>query len=196
MSTAPKRIWTEAEYLAFERSSEEKHEFLNGEIFAMAGAKENHNLIVGNAYASLHSQVRNRPCRVYLSDLRVKIPDTGLYTYPDITVVCDTPQFEDDERDTLLNPAVIIEVLSPSTEKYDRGKKFQHYRTLESLQEYMLISQDKMLIEHYIRQGEKWLFAYAERDDAVIKLPSIDCILSLSDVYEKVMFEDDEDEVS
>ena len=193
MSTAPKQTWTEAKYLAFERSSEEKHEFLNGEIFAMAGAKENHNLIVANIIASLHSQVRNRPCRVYPSDMRVKSTHTGSYTYPDIVVVCDTPQFEDDERDTLLNPTVIIEVLSPSTESYDRGKKFRLYRTIEALQEYILITQDSVLIEQYVRQSKNWLLTYADSLDAVMKLPSIDCTLILSDVYEKVTFDNDED---
>jgi Uma2 family endonuclease len=192
MSIAPKRIWTEAEYLAFERSSEQKHEFLNGEIFAMAGAKENHNLIVTNVIASLHSQVRNRPCRVYPSDLRIKSTATGLYTYPDVVVVCDTPQFEDDERDTLLNPTVIIEVLSSSTEAYDRGKKFQHYRTIKPVQEYVLISQEKALIELYVRQSKQWILTFADTLDSVIKLPSIDCTLALSDVYEKVTFDSDE----
>jgi Uma2 family endonuclease len=186
MSTAPKQTWTEAEYLAFERSSEEKHEFLNGEIFAMAGAKENHNLIVANIIASLHSQVRNRPCRVYASDMRVKSTHTGSYTYPDIVVVCDTPQFEDDERDTLLNPTVIIEVLSASTEAYDRGKKFQHYRTLESLRECMLIAQDIVWIEYYVYRGGYWMLTDVDNLDAAITLSSVDCTLVLSDVYEKL----------
>ena len=194
MSIAPKRIWTGAEYLAFERSSEQKHEFLNGEIFAMAGAKENHNLIVVNTIASLHAQVRNRPCRVYPSDMRIKSTTTGLYTYPDIVVVCDTPQFEDNERDTLLNPTVIIEVLSSSTEAYDRGKKFQHYRTIKSVREYVLISQEKALIELYVRQGKQWILTFVDTLDSAIKLPSIDCTLSLSDVYEKVTFENDDEE--
>jgi Uma2 family endonuclease len=194
MSIAPKRIWTEAEYLAFERSSEQKHEFLNGEIFAMAGAKENHNLIVTNVIATLHSQVRKRPCRVYPTDMRIKSTATGLHTYPDVVVVFDTPQFEYVERDTLLNPTVIIEVLSPSKEAYERGEKFQNHRTIKSVQECVLISQDNLLLEHYIRQQNHWLVNFPDTLGAVITLPSIDCTLVLSDVYEKVTFENDDEE--
>jgi Uma2 family endonuclease len=190
MSAVPQQVWTPESYLAFERESDTRHEYLAGEIFAMTGASENHNLITGNTLASLHTQLRRTPCRIYPSDMRLKVPAAGLYTYPDVTVVCGEPQFDEDEvPDTLLNPTVLIEVLSPSTENYDRGKKFQHYRTLESLQEYLLISQESARIEHYVRQGEQWLFSDAYRLEDVVKLPSIDCILALADVYEKVTFE-------
>jgi Uma2 family endonuclease len=190
MSAAPQQVWTPERYLAFERASETKHEYLAGEIFAMTGASENHNLITGNTLASLHTQLRRTPCRIYPSDMRLKVPAAGLYTYPDVTAVCGEPQFEEDAvPDTLLNPTVLIEVLSPSTENYDRGKKFQYYRTLESLQEYLLISQESARIEHYVRQGEQWLFSDAYRLEDVVKLPSIDCTLALADVYEKVTFE-------
>jgi Uma2 family endonuclease len=191
MSTAPRESWTAQEYLAFERQSAEKHEFLNGEIYLMTGATANHNLIVGNIYASLHSQLRQRPCVVYPSDMKVRAG--GLYTYPDVSVVCDTPRFEDAQRDVLLNPTVIVEVLSPTTENYDRGKKFQLYRALDSLQEYVLVAQDSVRIERYLRQPDgQWLFADAADLETRLELPSIGCSLLLSDVYEKVMFESDE----
>jgi Uma2 family endonuclease len=183
---------TSEEYLKFERTSEEKHEYYAGEIFAMSGASENHNLIVGNLIAGFHSQLRQKPCKIYPSDMRVKIRSSGLYTYPDVTVVCGTPEFEDNNFDTLLNPTVIIEVLSPSTEAYDRGKKFQHYRTIHSLQDYILIAQDSTRIDHFTLRENEWIFSDANSLDGVITLPSIDCTLHLSDVYEKVTFDDQE----
>src|SRR5580698_2706245 len=120
---AQKRSWTPDEYLAMERSSPEKHEYCDGEVFAMAGASEKHNLIVANVVGELRNLLRRRPCKVYPSDMRVKIPATGLYTYPDASIVCHRPAFEDDTADTLLNPQAIVEVLSDSTEDYDRGTK-------------------------------------------------------------------------
>src|SRR5262249_9988400 len=143
MTAQPKPYITEAEYLELERASASKHEYLAGEIFAMTGASEQHNLIASNVTATLHRQRRGRSCRVYPSDMRIKVTQTGLNTYPDITVVCGPPEFTDPtKRDTLINPMVIIEILSPSTERYDRGLKFQNYRTIPSLQEYILIAQD------------------------------------------------------
>ncbi len=136
---AGRRTWTPAEYLAWERAAPDKHEFLGGEIFAMAGASFAHNKIVGNIVGELRDALRDRPCDVTPSDLRVKIPAVGLYTYPDAVVVCGEPQFEDDKLDTLLNPTVIVEVLSDSTEAYDRGKKFRYYRTIPSLRDYVLV---------------------------------------------------------
>jgi Uma2 family endonuclease len=180
------------EYLARERSGEWKHEYHDGEVVAMVGASEAHNLIAGNAFAGLHAQLRGRPCRVYPSDLRVRVSQAGLYTYPDLTVVCGPAQFADDHRDTLLNPTVIVEVLSPSTEGYDRGRKFQQYRTLESLREYLLIAQDARHVEHFVRQGDhQWLLSEASAPDAVLHLPSIGCALSLADLYEKVALDED-----
>ena len=170
MSTAPRESWTARKYLAFERESAEKHEFLDGDIYLMTGASANHNLIVGNIYASLHTQLRQRPCVAYPSDMRLKVSESGLYTYPDISVVCEPPRFEDDRSDTLLNPTVIVEVLSPSTENYDRGKKFQHYRTLDSLQEYVLAAQDSPRLERYLRQSnDQWLFADVTELDAQLQ---------------------------
>jgi Uma2 family endonuclease len=193
MSALPhdQRFMSPEEYLKFERESEIKHEYLDGEIFAMTGASERHILIVGSTHFSLYGQLDNRPCKVYMSDMRVRVKGTGYYTYPDISVVCGDAEFEDDVIDTLLNPNVIIEVLSPSTEIYDRGKKFQQYRELDSLQEYVLIAQDSMRIEHYLRQGEKWILTDARGQDAIVALPSIDCKLALRDAYAKVTFEED-----
>lgn len=192
MSAAPHRRWTEEEYLAMERDSDTKHEYYQGEVFAMAGASPNHDQIAGNTFAGLHSQMRKRDCRVYSSDIRLRVKTTGLYTYPDIKVVCGEPEFTNDKPQTLLNPTLIIEVLSPSTEQYDRGKKFQHYRRLASLQEYVLISQDNPRIERFLRQVDgTWVLKEAIGLEAVLELDSIQCTLELADVYEKVEFENE-----
>jgi len=175
------------EYLTLERKAQQKNEYLSGEIFAMGGASEKHNLIVGNVFASLHAQLKGRPCKVYSSDMRVKVSATGLYTYPDITALCGQAEFDDEQKDTLLNPDVIIEVLSKSTEGYDRGEKFAHYRKIGSLTEHVLISQDKYHIEHYIRQPDnQWLLSEADRRQDSIQLPAINCTLALTEVYDKV----------
>ena len=190
MAAIPDFIWTDERYLAFERASDIRHEYLNGEVFALAGASVRHNLIAANILANIHAQLRKRPCVVFPSDMRLKVSRTGLYTYPDISVVCGPPEFDDAHDDTLLNPTVIVEVLSPSTEQYDRGKKFQHYRTLESLQEYGLVAQDSQRIEHYVRQDNgQWLLTDINQPDVSLDLRSISCALLLADVYEKVTFE-------
>jgi len=182
----PKKI-SEAQYLKMERAAEFKSELRDGRAYAMAGASERHNLIMGNTFVSLHNQLRRRPCRVYPSDMRVRVTAIGFYTYPDISVVCGRPEFADDTRDTLLNPTVIVEVLSPSTANYDRGEKFERYRQLPSLSEYLLVSQTRPLVEHYVRQPDgKWLLTeYRELSD-VVELPSIGCRLALSEIYEQV----------
>lgn len=193
MTPQPKRYITEEEYLELELSSVVKHEYYNGEVYAMTGGTDAHNSVSGNAYASLHAQLRKRPCKVYNSDQKIKVLATGLHTYPDVTVICGRPEFIDRPRLTLINPMVIIEVLSPSTERYDRGMKFQNYRTIPTLQDYILISQDSHRIEHYIRQeNNEWLFREAVGLEAEVIIRSIDCILTLEDVYEKVEFEQDE----
>jgi Uma2 family endonuclease len=186
---------SEEEYLVYERASTIKHEYYRGRIYAMTGAKESHNLIAGNTLATFHRQLRRKPCRVYPSDMRIKVLRTGLNTYPDITIVCGSPNFTDAIRDTLTNPTVIIEILSASTERYDRGLKFENYRTIDTLRDYLLIAQDHYHIEHYIRQTNgQWLLTEAAQLDEVIDLQSIECTLSLEDVYEKVEIErDDED---
>jgi len=190
MSSQPKSRYTPEEYLALERKADYRSEYFAGEIIAMSGASERHNLIVGNVFVVLYAQLRNRLCKVYASDLRVKVNPIGLYTYPDVVALCDEPQFDDDQKDTLLNPTVLIEVLSPSTEAYDRGGKFEHYRKLSSVTEYVLISQEKPHVEHYVRQPDnQWLLSEASGLPDTIQLPSINCILALSEVYEKVEIE-------
>ena len=187
MSLQPKTYLTPEEYLALERKAEYKSEYLAGEMFAMSGASPRHVLIVTNVVAELRGQLKQRPCTVYSSDLRVKVSPTGLYTYPDVVVVCDQPQFADEQRDTLLNPTLIVEVLSESTKDYDRGEKFEHYRTLPSLSEYVLIAQDKYHVEHFVRQPDnRWLLSETNWLEDTIHLSSIDCDLALIEVYDKV----------
>lgn len=179
---------TPEQYLAMERAAETKSEFLGGEIFAMTGASRQHNKIVVNTLSALRPQLRRRPCEIYPSDMRVKVVSTGLYTYPDISLVCGQIQFEDSTQDTLLNPQVIIEVLSKSTAAYDRGEKFEHYRKIPSLVEYLLIAQERCLVEHFTRQpDDRWLLAEANSLQDVIELPSVGCKLALADVYEDVL---------
>jgi Uma2 family endonuclease len=187
MSSQAQRSYSPEEYLALERQSQCKSEYYAGEIFAMAGASRWHNLIVANVVGELRSQLKGRPCTTYPSDMRVKVGPTGLYTYPDVAVVCGEAQFEDNQQDTLLNPTLIVEVLSESTEAYDRGGKFAHYRKLASLMEYVLITQTKPHIEHYVRQPDnRWLLAEADSLHDSIHLDSIDCQLALAEVYDKV----------
>jgi len=188
MSAQPQLAYiTPEEYLAIERLAEYKSEYFDGEIFAMSGASPKHNQIVTNLLGELYTQLKKRPCRVYANDMRVKVNPTGLYTYPDLVAMCHQAEFDDKQKDTLLNPAVIIEVLSNSTAGYDRGDKFEHYRTLSSLMEYIMIAQDKCHVEHYIRQkNNQWLLSETKNLQKTIELPSIDCHLALSDVYDKV----------
>jgi Uma2 family endonuclease len=183
----PQPRLTPEEYLALERTAAYKSEYYAGELFAMAGASERHVSIVANLMYLLVGQLKGRPCKAYANDMRLKVSPTGLYTYPGIMVVCGVPVFADEQRDTLLNPTVLIEVLSESTEAYDRGKKFEHYRTLASVSDYLLIAQDQHKIEHFMRQTDnRWLFvAYANLDDEV-EIASIACALPLRDVYDKV----------
>lgn len=189
MSAVPKPLLTPHEYLARERLAETKSEYLRGEMFAMSGASREHNLIATNVSAELRQQLRERPCEFYQADMRVNVRPTGLYTYPDVTVVCGEPRFEDAEVDTLLNPTVLVEVLSPSTADYDRGGKFAHYRRLESLREYVLISQDRSLVEHYVRQGaDQWLLTEQRGLGAKLVLASIACRIALEEIYLKVQF--------
>ncbi len=184
------RHFTASEYLMLERAAEYKNEYIDGDIVAMSGVTRQHDRIAGDVFGELRAQLRDEPCDVFTSDMRVKNLVTGRYTYPDASVVCGEPEFEDDELDTLLNPAVVIEVLSPSTEAYDRGDKFAAYRRLPSLREYVLIAQDRPSVEHYLRQGEQWLLTAATDLDASVALPTIGCVLRLAEVYRRVRFPD------
>ena len=183
---------TPQEYLDYEREAETKSEYYNGEIYAMAGATREHSLIVTNTVLSLGTRLRGRRCEIYAADMRVKVSPTGLYTYPDVVVVCGLPRFDDAHKDTLPNPTLIVEVLSESTEAYDRTGKFEHYRKLESLTDYLLISQERAWIEHRARQSEiKWLIGFYMGMETVVPVPSIDCELRLSDVYDKIDWPDE-----
>jgi Uma2 family endonuclease len=177
---------TPEEYLALERQAETKNEYYNGQIYAMSGASRNHNVIAFNLASIIGTQLRGRPCEAYVNDMRVLNVVTGSYMYPDLVALCGKPEFEDNQFDTLTNPEVIIEVLSPSTEAHDRGAKFAHYRRLPSLHEYLLIAQDKMSVERYVRSGEHWIFKEFTHPNDVVKLESISCDLPLDAIYEKV----------
>jgi len=187
MSTQPTTRLTPEQYLEIERQAEFKSEYYDGEMFAMAGATEVHNLIVWNIGGELRTQLRGGLCRGYSNDMRVHIPATGLYTYPDVVVVCGDRQFLDNRRDTLLNPTLLVEVLSPSTEAYDRGRKFEHYRSLPSLKEYLLVASDRKHLDLHTRQPDNhWLSTYAAQPEETVELISVGCRLVLRDVYDGV----------
>jgi Uma2 family endonuclease len=188
---------TEAGYLAFDRESEVKHEFIDGRVYAMSGASEAHNLIAGSIYVSLYTQLRGRPCKVYPSDMKLRTPSTRSYTYPDISVVCGDAEFDGDSRDILLNPTVVIAVLSPNTERFDRGRKFQRYRELEPLQEYVLVAQDSPHMERFARQDSGlWQLSEVHGLQASLSLTSIACVLRLADIYEQIDFDSGESAAS
>lgn len=169
-----------------ERASEVRHEYSAGEVFAMAGATREHNLLAGNAFALLWNALRSRPCEVYPADLRVWIPATEQYVYPDVSVACDGPRFEDDTLDTLLNPAVIVEVLSESTEDYDRGAKFDGYQTVESLRDYVMVAQRVVRVVHYAREGDgSWRMKVYGPGQA-LTLTACDVRLAVDELYERV----------
>lgn len=185
--------WTLDEYLMMDRASQQKHEYLDGRVYDMVGGSEAHNVIIGNTFASLHAQLRRKACKVYVESMRVLTP-SKLATFPDVIVVCGDVQLRDDHRDTLLNPTVIVEVLSPSTAFYDRGAKWGEYKTIPSLCDYLLIKQDEAEIEHFSRAADtEWTdnsIIYRGQEQ-VFEIRSIECVLALSDVYEKVSFEQD-----
>jgi len=188
MEAAQRRAATVEEYLALEESSDEKHEYFEGEIFAMSGGSFNHSQLPAQLALLLGMQLRKRPCRVVTSDLRVRVEAVGLYTYPDLAVVCGEPRLS--AGNTLDNPTLLVEVLSPSTEGYDRGKKFDMYRQLPSLQQYVLVSQDAMRVHVFTRQADgNWLFQGFQGADEVIPLGSIECSVVMGELYEKVIWE-------
>jgi len=177
-----------AEYLARERAAESKSEYYAGEVFAMTGASRRHNLIVANLMRVLGNQLVDRDCEVYAADMRVRVPATDSYVYPDVVAVCGEPRLEDAEIDTLLNPTLVIEVLSPSTADFDRGGKLEHYRTIESLSEVLILAQDRPHAEHWVRQPDgHWLFEEAGTTEAVLRLESVGCELKLADAYHRVL---------
>ena len=190
-SIAARTYLTPEEYIVAERKATLKSEYLSGEIVAMSGASVAHNLITMNTANQLYNQLVEGGFRVFTGDMRVGIGAGVSYFYPDVTVVCDELRFEDDVFDTLINPQVVIEVLSDSTANYDRGEKFRRYRQLESLQEYILISQDQIYVEHYLRQGKQWILSEFSALENVFPLVSIGAELSLNQIYRFVEFETD-----
>jgi Uma2 family endonuclease len=186
MATLPTYYLSPDEYLAIERKAQRKSEYIDGAMYTMAGASEPHNLIVGNILTELNIQLRAVDCKVYPSDLKVQVPDSSKFFYPDVSVVCGETQFADPERDVILNPVLIVEVLSESTAAFDRGKKFQSYQRIESLSEYLLVAQDEMLVEDYVRQDDgHWLYTRLGGPDASVFLPAISCEVRLLDIYRK-----------
>jgi Uma2 family endonuclease len=175
-----------ADYLELERKAEFKSEYSDGTILPMPGASQEHNIIATNIIRVLGNQLVDKPYQIYGSDMKVRTRNR--YSYPDITVVCDTPSFEDFETDVLLNPTVIFEILSPSTEAYDRGEKFAAYRERDSLHLYVLVSQHLPKLELYKREGKGWYFSEVSNLEASVHLETIDCTLKLSEIYSKVNF--------
>jgi Uma2 family endonuclease len=187
MSTQPNYL-TPEQYLEIEEKAECRSEYYQGQMFAMAGARRAHNLVAGNTSYQLRYQLRNSQCEVYQSDMRVLVSATGLYTYPDVVVAC-APQFLNEQESTLVNPTLIVEVLSASTEAYDRGPKFKHDRTIESLREYLLVASECMDVElRRLQPDGEWILRSFDRIEDVIDLQSIGCRLALADLYEKVEF--------
>jgi len=188
MATAALTYYTPEEYLALERNAEFKSEYIDGRIVAMTGASAPHAFICANVVGELRARLRSGPCRAFVNDIRVQIGDGRRYTYPDIVAYCGEASYRDGVLDTLTNPVLILEVLSPTTEAYDRGEKFQHYRTIESLREYVLVAQDKPLVERYVRHGEFWTLSTIRALDAEVELTSVGCAIPLREIYENVEF--------
>ena len=178
-----------AEYLAWERKQPFKNEYHNGQITAMSGASRSHNRITLDTATQLNIQLMDGECEVFAGDMRVRTAPTVSYYYPDVIVVCGEPRFEDDTFDTLLNPILVIEVLSPSTAAFDRGEKFEHYKQIPSLQEYILVSQDNVRVEHYHRQETQWIHRTLQHLEDTLSLASIECTLPLRAIYRRVLLE-------
>ena len=190
MSSLPISCYTPEQYLEMERQADYKSEYLSGEIFAMAGASESHNLIVTNMVRELSTRLKGRPCKTYPSDMKAEVGPAGLFTYPDVTVVCGEVQFHDQHRDMVQNPTVIVEVLSPSTEAYDRGAKFAQYRRRASLTDYLIVSANEYRVEHYVRQSDhQWLLSEVTSAEQAVVIASLDCELPMSEIYDRVAFD-------
>jgi Uma2 family endonuclease len=196
MSTVrqPQLLFTEEEYLALERKAEHRSEFFEGRMYAMAGANRRHNLIAGNVFAALRSQLRPKGCQTFMADMKVKVTATGLYTYPDVATACGDIQFDGPRDEVLLNPCILVEVLSKSTMTRDRGWKFQNYWEIPSLVDYVLISQDQPLIEHYVHRPDgNWMFEFVRGLEATLVLAAMECRIPLREIYLDVQFGPEED---
>ena len=185
--TQPTTLLTPEEYLAAERAAETRSEYVDGVVYPMTGASLNHILIVTNLTIELGLQLRGKPCFVMSNEMKVRLPDSQKFFYPDVTAVCGELQFHDDRKDIIVNPALIIEVLSPSTEAFDRGDKFHSYQRIDSLREYILVSQDQPYIEQYVRRDAgTWSYRSVTGREGSLALPSVECTLNLGAVYDKV----------
>ena len=190
MVALPEPYFSKSEYVTLENAAPYKSEYLDGQIYAMAGGSPTHAKIGGNAFAALHSALRGKPCEPFNSDTRVEIRANGMTFYPDVSVACPPLEYSPDDAYALTNPVVLIEVLSPSTEKFDRGDKWAHYQLIPSLRDYLLISQDKMRVEHYARQSDnRWLLSIYQQPEEAAHFEAVDCLLKLGDVYERVVFD-------
>ncbi|MGL6096057.1 MAG: Uma2 family endonuclease [Fimbriiglobus sp.] len=189
MSAVPKRKLTAAEYLVIEKKAEFKSEFYNGEMFAMAGASREHNRVTDNLHGEMYGLFKGSRCQPMSRDQRVQIDATGLYTYPDLIIVCGRPEYSEHDRDTLVNPTALVEVLSPSTEAYDRGAKFRQYQQIPSLREYVMVAQDEPRIERYVRQSNgDWLLTVFAGPDAEFAITTGPARVPMADVYRGVEF--------
>jgi Uma2 family endonuclease len=187
MASNPVTKVTEEEYLAIDRAAEVRSEFFDGEMFAMSGGSMRHARLQGNIYFELHNALRGRDCEAFGSDFRVRVSPGRMYTYPDVTVVCGDPLLADERQDILLNPAVIFEVLSPTTEHYDRGPKFQYYRGIESLTDYILVDQNQIRIEQYTRKdANTWTLRDYQRPEEELRIDSIGVSLALARIYDRI----------
>ncbi|MEZ4297904.1 MAG: Uma2 family endonuclease [Polyangiaceae bacterium] len=186
MADAAERLWSPDEYLAWERAQPTKHDYVDGAPVAMAGASARHNLIAANVVGEVREALRSKSCSPFPSDMRVRIPATGGYRYPDASIACEPIQFEDDAVDTLKNPSVIIKILSPTTEAEDRGRKFREYRTLPSLRDYLLVSQDEIWVEHWFRQDNGVWALRDVRAGERVQLASCGVELRVDELYLKV----------
>ena len=188
LSETSRRL-TEAEYLEIERAALAKSEFYQGEMFAMSGGKPEHSLIATNMAREFGNRLRDGGCVVYNADLRIKVEATGLYTYPDLSVICGPLRFAEGTDDTVVNPTVLVEVLSESTEGYDRGTKFEHYRQIPTLKDYLLVSQKAPRIEQFSRQADgRWLLNEAVGMEKSLELPSLGISVSLAEIFAQVNF--------
>jgi Uma2 family endonuclease len=184
MSAVVGPLLTAAEYLAIERAAGSRSEFHDGVMYAMAGGTHRHSRLKSSCMVALGLRLRGKKCQPTDSDMRVLVPATGLYTYPDLSVVCGPPEFEDEQQDCIINPTLIVEVLSPSTEPYDRGKKFWNYRHLPTLTDYVLISAEEILIEHFTRQSSgQWLLTTMEGPEAIWRIDSLGLEIPLSEIF-------------
>ena len=177
------------QYLTFEREAEERHEFSNGRLYAMAGESLNHSTVCFNIAGRIFAQLIGKSCRGFSPNMKICVSETGRYYYPDLSIGCGEPIFHDDYQDVLLNPVVVMEVLSPSTEKKDRSTKLLDYQSIASLQDYLLIAQDQPVIEHYSRQADgRWLYQATRGLENSVEIPSIVCRLVLAEVYDRIIF--------